>query len=211
MERCGLRMQLESHIFTPGNVRELIHTFPSGFSLSELESLWSLKSSKKYFRGSKFVRLKFSLYQLKVLEMSKMNLHDSSEYLKDKLWPKKGQESLCQFYSHPLKVVNHLEICMCKWCATYYWKVFDKDYIFALESPQLEVCTRSYNFPKYQKSQFREFRESQLIIENTIRGKVVSSFKFKLWWILWVRVCSCFIHAPKVLQPRTNQLVVWFM
>jgi len=75
---------------------------------------------KEIFQGSKFVRLKISLYQLKVLEMSKMNLHDSSEYLKDKLWPKKGRESLCQFYSHPLKVANCPEICMCRWCATYY-------------------------------------------------------------------------------------------
>jgi hypothetical protein len=89
MERCGLKMQPGSHIFTPRSVRELIHTFPSGFSLSELESLWSLKFSKRYFKGSKFVRLKISLYQLKVLEMSKMNLHDSSKYLKDKLWQKK--------------------------------------------------------------------------------------------------------------------------
>jgi hypothetical protein len=153
MERCGLRVQPESHIFTPGNVRGLIHTFPSGFSLSELESLWSLKSSKRYFRGSKFVRLKFSLYQLKVLEMSKMNLHDSSEYLKDKLWPKKGRESLCQFYSHPLKVVNRPEICMCKWCATYYWKVLDKDYIFALESPWRAPKSRGETHLRVSQSQ----------------------------------------------------------
>jgi len=103
MERCGLRVQPESHIFTPGSVRELIHTFPSGFSLSKLESLWSLKSSKRYFRGSKFVRLKISLYQLKVLEMFKMNLHGSFEYLKDKLWPKKRSGIIMPILLPPTK------------------------------------------------------------------------------------------------------------
>jgi hypothetical protein len=41
-------------------------------------------------------------------------------------------------------------------------------------------------------------------IENTVRGKVVASPKFGLWWVLWV-------HAPKVFQLRTNQLIIWFV
>jgi hypothetical protein len=76
---------------------------PKWISLSKLESLWSLKSSKRYFRGSKFIRLKISLYQLKVLEMSKMNLHDSSEYLKDKLWPKKRSGIIVPILLPPTK------------------------------------------------------------------------------------------------------------
>jgi len=39
----------------------------------------------------------------------------------------------------------------------------------------------------------------------------VASFKFGPWWVLWVLVCSWFACAPKVLQPRTNQLVIWFV
>jgi hypothetical protein len=50
-----------------------------------------------------------------------------------------------------------------------------------------------------------------LIPMNTIRGKVLVSPKFKLWWVLWVYVCSWFVRAPKVFQPCINQLVVWFM
>ncbi len=45
----------------------------------------------------------------------------------------------------------------------------------------------------------------------SIRGKVVASFKFGLWWVLWIRVCPWLIRAPKVFQLRTNQLVVWFV
>jgi hypothetical protein len=47
--------------------------------------------------------------------------------------------------------------------------------------------------------------------EYTIRGKVVTSPKSGLWWVLWVCVCSWFVRAPKVLQLHTNQLLVWFV
>jgi len=43
-------------------------------------------------------------------------------------------------------------------------------------------------------------------IKNTIRGKVVASPKSKPWWILRICLCMWFVHAPKVLQLRTNQL-----
>jgi hypothetical protein len=88
---------------------------------------------------------------------------------------------------------------------------------------QLEVCTRSYELPKWQESQFWEFWDSQLgslgkndiwvqpsclIVENIIRGKVVASPKFGPWWVLWVHVCSWFVHAPKVFQLCINWLVI---
>jgi len=93
-----------------------------------------------------------------------------------------------------------------------------------LTSPQSDVCTRSYGLPKWQKSQFQKNWDSRLesprknniwmqppwlVIENNIRRKVVASSKFGSWWILWIRVCPWLIHAPKVLQLCTNQLVVW--
>ncbi len=44
----------------------------------------------------------------------------------------------------------------------------------------------------------------------TIRGKVVASAKSGPWWILWVRVCSWLILAPKVVQLCINHLVLVF-
>ncbi len=38
---------------------------------------------------------------------------------------------------------------------------------------------------------------SWLGIKYTIKGKVMVSPKFGLWWILWVRVCLWLVHAPK--------------
>jgi hypothetical protein len=47
--------------------------------------------------------------------------------------------------------------------------------------------------------------------KNTIREKVVVSPKSGLWWILWIRFCSCLVCAPKVFQLCINQLVVYFV
>jgi hypothetical protein len=64
--------------------------------------------------------------------MFKMGLHDPFEYLKHKLWPKKGQKLNCQFDSRSWKVKNRLDFFSCKWCATCCWKVLDEGYNFAL-------------------------------------------------------------------------------
>jgi hypothetical protein len=64
--------------------------------------------------------------------MSKMGSHDPFEYLKHKLWQKKGHESKYQFDSRPLKVKNRLDLLMCRLYATYHWKDLDEGYNFAI-------------------------------------------------------------------------------
>jgi len=93
-------------------------------------------------------------------------------------------------------------------------------------SPQSKVNTTSYGLKSGGSFNFRNFKTCDVgvlrqndiwvqplwpIIDNTIRGKVVASPKSGSWSILWVRVCSWFVHAPKVFQLCTNQLVVWFL
>jgi len=73
---------------------------------------------------------------------------------------------------------------------------------------------------------FWEFRDSHLGVlgqndiwvlvawlgtKYIIKGKVVASPKFGLWWVLWIRVCPWFVRAPKVFKLHINQLVVWFV
>jgi hypothetical protein len=53
MERCRPKMQPENHIYTPENVRECTHTLSNELPLWELECLWRLEFSKRYFRGKK--------------------------------------------------------------------------------------------------------------------------------------------------------------
>jgi hypothetical protein len=95
-----------------------------------------------------------------------------------------------------------------------------------LPSSQSKVYTQSYGPLKLQESQLWEFWDSHLGVprQNDIwvlvpwpgtkyntRGKVVASPKSEPWWVLWIRVCPCLILAPKMLQPCSNQLVVWFV
>ncbi len=77
---------------------------------------------------------------------------------------------------------------------------------------RLEVCTQNYGPPKSQESHLWEFWESHLGVPGqndiwvlvmrlgtkySMRGKVVVSLKFGLWWVLWVCVCMWFVCAPK--------------
>ncbi len=45
----------------------------------------------------------------------------------------------------------------------------------------------------------------------TIWGKVGTSPKSGLWWVLWVRVCPWFILAPKMFKLYTNHLLFGFV
>jgi hypothetical protein len=152
--------------------------------------------------------------------MFKMSFHDPFGILKHFC------KSNWQFDSRSLKVENRLDFFVCRWRATYHWKILTRVTTLLDTSPQLEVFTQSYGPPKSWESQFREFRDSNLGVprqndiwmlaswpctNNIIKEKVVASPKFRPWWVLWVCVCMWFIHAPKVFQLRTNQLIVWFV
>ncbi len=76
-------------------------------------------------------------------------------------------------------------------------------------SLQPEVCTKSYEPPKWWSLNFKNFGTLDLGVlgqndiwvqplspsaKNTIRRKVVASPKSVLWWVLWVRAsCYCLL------------------
>jgi hypothetical protein len=140
---------------------------------------------------------------------------------------KKGQESNCQFDSWPLKVKNFLDLFICRWHATYLWKALDKGYNFALDLTSIRgLHKKNMDFQSHGGPNFKNFEIPHLEVlgqndiwmlapwlgtKNTIRGKVVASPKFGLWWVLWICVCSWFIRATKMFQLHTNQLVIWFV
>jgi hypothetical protein len=79
-------------------------------------------------------------------------------------------------------------------------------------SSQSKVWTQIYGPPNSRESQLWEFQDSHLGVprqndiwvlvlwlgtEYTIRGKVVASPKFEMWWILWAHVCPWLVCAPK--------------
>jgi hypothetical protein len=125
---------------------------------------------------------------------------------------KKGQESNWQFDSQPLKVENCPKLCACKWCATYHWKSLNEGYNFSLDLISIGGLQRKLWAPKVagvptlgilahlgvSGQNAIWMLVPWLTTEYTIRGKVVASPKFGLWWVLWVRVCPWLVHAPKM-------------
>jgi hypothetical protein len=144
--------------------------------------------------------------------MFKMGSHDPFGYLKHKLWPKKGRKSNCQFDSWPLKVKNRFILLVCRWHATYHWKIFNEDYNFDLDLTSIGGLNKKLwatkvarvpisRLPTWESRDKMTFgckahNQTQIILMK----KVVASPKFGLWWILWVCVCAWFVRSPKVLQ-----------
>ncbi len=73
-----------------------------------------------------------------------MGLHDPFGVLNTSYGQNKGRESNCQFDSRPLKVGNCPDLLVCRWCATYCWKVLDKGYYFAKDITPIEGLHKSY-------------------------------------------------------------------
>jgi hypothetical protein len=145
-----------------------------------------------------------------------MGLHIPFEYLKHKLWPKEGSGVKVSIWFPTIKsqespwftcvqVACHIPL-------ERFWRGLQ--FYFRLH----------FNWRFAQK--LWAFKVARILIlgqndilvqglwlgiENIIKGKVVASPKFGPWWILWVRVCSWLVRAPKMFQPCTNQLVIWFV
>jgi hypothetical protein len=150
--------------------------------------------------------------------MSKMGLHDPFRHLKHKLWPKESSGVKLVVWLSTIKVENRPDFLACRWCATYCWKAFDKGYSFAWNLISIGSLHTKLWGPKVAKVPALGISGQNAIWmwalwkcrKYIIRGKVVASPKFGPWWVLWVRICPWFILTPKMLQLRTNQLVVWF-
>jgi hypothetical protein len=151
-----------------------------------------------------------------------MGLHDPFDYLQHKLWSKEGQQSKCQFDSRPLKVRNRPELCVCRWRATYLWKALNKGYNFAPEIASIKGLNKKSwtskvvgililgisRLPTWESwEKWHLDATPWLIIENTIRGKVVTSPKSRPWWILWVYVCPWLVCAPKCSDYALTNLL----
>jgi hypothetical protein len=150
-----------------------------------------------------------------------MGLHDPFEHLKHKLWPKEKSGVKLPIWFPTTKSQEFLDLLVCRWRATFCWKALNQSYNFALDLILIEGLHTKLWAPKSHESQLWEFWDSHLGVlgqnaiwmlvrwlatEYTIKGKVVASPEFRLWWVLWIQVCSWFVIAPKVLQLCTNQL-----
>jgi hypothetical protein len=143
----------------------------------------------------------------------------NTSYGQKKVW-----ESKCQFDSQPLKVRNHLELCVCKYHAAYSWKGFDKGYNFPLDIASI----------KYLHKKLWVSKVPGVLISKISRCLTWKSQK--KWHLGATPMAShkeyykgegdgfpqildhaascesvirpCFVRAPRVLQLCINQLVV---
>jgi hypothetical protein len=163
--------------------------------------------------------------------MSKMNSYNPFGYLKHNLWPQEESRiKLPIWLAIWLLTIKSLKspwFLFKKVACHMMLGSFDKGYNFSFDLISIKgLHTKLWYFKVVKASILLEFRDSHLGvprqndiwvlalwpgIENTTRWKVVVVPKFRSWWILWVCVCLWFVHAPKVFQLRTNQLVVWFL
>jgi hypothetical protein len=131
-----------------------------------------------------------------------------------------------QFDSWPLKVKNCHELCVCRWCATYSWKAFDKGCNFSWDLVSIKGLHKKLWASKVMKVPILgisglltwESREKWHLSvapmanhRKYYKGEGGGFPKSVIWWILWICVCSWFVRALKMFQLCTNQLVLWFM
>jgi hypothetical protein len=146
--------------------------------------------------------------------MSKMGFHDSFEYLKHKLWPKEAPKIKVTIWLLTIKsresprftcvkVACHILLEISWWGIQLCFKPH-LNQRFAQKIMGLQSC-RSPNFENFGTPNLGILGQNDIwvqvpwsSIKNTIRGKVTVSPKSRTWWVLWVRVCMWFIHAPKM-------------
>ncbi len=109
---------------------------------------------------------------------------------------------------------------MCRWRATQCWKVFNESYNFSWDfisirrlhtklwaSKGVEVSTLGIlRFP-FGSFGTKWHLGAGLVAMHRIKGKVVASPKFRLWWVLWVCVCPWFVRAPKCSNYALTNLL----
>jgi hypothetical protein len=212
----------------PRRVWEGRLTLPSEFSFWELESRRTPELSASDCRCQNTLHWRVlsiigKLLKFRCLKWVRMTCLDicNTSYGK-----KKGRESNWQFDSRPQKVGNWPKFHACRWSAIHSFHISIRAITLLQISSGLEVWEISYGLAKLWESNFSsfetplwEFRDKKAIwmwasrrgAKNTIWGKVVVSLEFGPWWVLWVQSHLWLVLAPKVLQHRTNQLVVGWM
>jgi len=145
-----------------------------------------------------------------------MGSHDPFGYLKYKLWPKEGPGVKLPIWLLTSKSQESPKLLACRWRATYCWKTLDKNYNFVLYLTLIGGFHKKVmGFQSCENPHFKNFGTPNLGvpwqndiwvqglwlgIENTIRGKVVTSPKSGPWWILWVHVYpSNLAHDANIL------------
>jgi hypothetical protein len=153
-----------------------------------------------------------------------MGSHDPFGHFKHKLWPKERSEVKLAIWLPTTKSQESPWFLMFKWRATYHWKSLDEGYNFAFDLISIRDVHKKLWAPKI--AWVPTLGTSGLgSLETKWHLGVGPVAKHKIYYkgegggFLQVRVvvslvnpCLPMAHpCTKVFQPRTNQLIVWFV
>jgi hypothetical protein len=183
---------------------------------------------REWFQGSKPIGLGIYLYHWKSFGtyMSKMACMTHFDGSYTSYGQKKSWESNCQFDYWPLKVKNHLDFLAWRWRATYFWKDLDEGYNFASDLISIEGLRTKLQAPKVvgvpsvgiSRLSLGSPRTKWHLGASPVTRHIVyykgEGGGFPQVQAVVSLMSSCLpMVSPctKVLQLRTNQLVVCFV
>jgi len=137
----------------------------------------------------------------------------------------KGRDSNWQFNSRPLKVGNWFNFLACRWCVTYYWKVLNESYNFALNLISIKGLHTKLWGPKivgvptlgisglpFGSPQTKCHLDVGLVERHKVyykgEGGGFPQVRAMMSLVSLNLPTACL--APKVLQLCINQLIIWF-
>jgi hypothetical protein len=138
-----------------------------------------------------------------------MGFHDSFEYLKHKLWPKEEAKIKMSIWLPPTKS-QKLPWNKCMHMACHIFLEISQRRLQLLLEPHINqgsaqdvVAFQSVDNPNFGsfKSPKTKWHLNVTLMTNHreyYKGEGGGFPKSDLWWVLWIRVCSWFIHAPKM-------------
>jgi hypothetical protein len=166
-------------------------TLLSELPLWELESRWTFKCLESNCRGQNPLDWRVPYIIGKLLEHRCLKWACMTDL---DIWNTCYGQNY-QINSRPLKVGNHFDILACRWRTTYHWKAFDEGYNFALNLISIRGSHTNLwprevtGVPILGIQNAIWMLVSWPVTKYIIRGKVVASPKFGLWWVLWIHVC----------------------
>jgi hypothetical protein len=204
----------------PKSVREWTFTLSSEFPCWELKSQWILESSKRNCKGQnpsawRILYIIGNLSKPRCLKWAHITHLDiwNTNYDQQKV-----RKSNWQFDSWPLNVGNRPDFLVCKWHATYHWRLLTRATTLLQTSSQSEVFTQSYGNPT--RGNFEtptwESHETKCHLDVVLVERRREYYKGEgggfpqVWAVVSLVSPSCpwLILAPKVLQLCTNHLVL---
>jgi hypothetical protein len=197
------------------NVSEWTPMFLSEFPFWELESQWTPEFLVGNCRGQNSLdwRVPYIIENL-------LDCRCLKWVLKTQVRAKKRVQSQIANLTPKSPIVgNCLESLVCRWQATYHWKVLNEGYNFAVDFISIgDLHTKLWDskvagvlilgLPLWSPKTKWHLGASPVAMHKVYNNEEGGGFpQSRPWWVLWVCVCLLFIHAPKMSSYALTNLL----